>query len=108
MPIMSNITLFFTSVENTKIMPVTAIAPANAAHKTAMNPVKLTEETVILPPISNMTRATPKPAPPLIPKMEGPANGFLNAVCNISPLTERAAPVSIAVMDCGNLDSSTM
>jgi hypothetical protein len=37
-----------------------------------------------------------------MPKMLGPAKGFLKAVCSISPHTARDAPQSIAVIACGS------
>tara|TARA_B100000683_G_C12331290_1_gene490673 strand:- start:223 stop:504 length:282 start_codon:yes stop_codon:yes gene_type:complete len=50
-------------------------------------------------------RATPKPDPELIPKMWGPANGFLKRVCICKPLTDKAAPAIRAVIALGNLIS---
>ena len=52
--------------------------------------------------------ATPKLAPALIPKMPESAKGFLNTVCNNKPETASAAPVSNAVVACGNRDSITI
>jgi hypothetical protein len=47
--------------------------------------------------------ATPRLAPELTPKTDGPARGFLNNVCIINPPAPRAAPASRAVTACGNL-----
>lgn len=55
-----------------------------------------------------MKMATPKPAPELIPKMYGPAKGFLKSVCICSPQTERALPHKIAAIALGNLDCMMM
>ena len=44
----------------------------------------------------------------MMPKMDGPANGFLNAVCNISPQTANAPPQSSAVSAWGKRDSQRM
>ena len=49
--------------------------------------------------------ATASPAPLLIPKTSGPANGLRKAVCKSKPLVARAAPASRAVMACGRRDS---
>ena len=45
---------------------------------------------------SKIIRATPKLAPELIPRTNGPANGFLNRVCINRPLTASPAPTPIA------------
>ena len=89
-------------------MPVTNIAPVNAATNTAKNPDKFSTPILTLPPNSSITTATPSPAPLVIPKTEGPANGLRNAVCNINPLTDKATPHRIAVTACGNRDSRMM
>ena len=102
MPMMSSMTLFLTIVENRKMRPMTVMAPAKAAANTAMKPVTLTEPTDSEPPMPSMTRATPTPAPLLIPKMLGPASGFLNAVCSIRPLTASEPPQRVAVIACGS------
>ena len=76
MPMMSNMTLFLTHCEKTKIMLVTTIAPTKAASKIAIAPPTLNKAVDMLPPMANITSATPNPAPLLIPKIEGPAKGF--------------------------------
>ena len=107
-PIINSITLLRTNVEKKKMMAITVMAPTKAAARMAAKPVMLTEPTESPPPRNNITSATPSPAPLLIPNTLGPANGLRKAVCNISPLTARAAPQSVAVIACGNRDSSTM
>ena len=102
MPTMSSMTLLWTMVLNRKISPITAIAPTKAAARTAIKPVMLTEPTESEPPRPSITNATPTPAPLLIPKMLGPANGLLKAVCNIRPLTASEPPQSMAVIACGS------
>ena len=67
-------------MEKRKIMPVTVMVPINAAMKTAKKPVEVNDKVLTVPPNNNMTKATPSPAPPEIPKIDGPANGFLKAV----------------------------
>lgn len=61
-----------------------------------------------VPPSISITNATPRLAPVSIPRIDGPANGLLNTVCNISPEVASAAPANSAVTACGNLDSSTI
>ena len=62
--------------EKKNISAVTAIAPAKAATNTAIKPDTENKTVETLPPKSSITRATPKPAPALIPNTSGPANGF--------------------------------
>ena len=97
-PMMSNITLLRTNVEKKKITAITAMAPMKAAKRMAAKPLILAEPTERLPPNNSITKATPNPAPLLIPNTLGPANGLRKAVCNKSPLTAKAAPQSMAVM----------
>ena len=104
MPMISSMTLLRTSVEKKKMTAITAIAPTNAANSTAAKPLILTDPTERPPPRKSMTSATPSPAPLLMPKTLGPANGLRKAVCSISPLTARAAPQSMAVIACGRRD----
>ena len=87
---------------------MTSIAPTKAASRMAMKPLTETPTAEMLPPMSSITNATPREAPLLMPKMDGPANGLRKAVCSISPLTDSEAPQSMAVMACGNLLSSTI
>ena len=80
MPTMSSMTLLRTMEEATRMSSNTNIAPMKAAKRMAKNPVRVKLPTPTLPPISSMTKATPKPAPLLMPKMLGPANGLRKAV----------------------------
>ncbi len=80
--------------DNAKTIAVTMIAPTNAATK--MDSWK--PKAVALPPKSNVTKATARLAPLVIPKMEGPAKGLRKAVCKSNPATESDAPQSIATM----------
>ena len=105
---MSSMTLLRTSVEKKKMTAVTSMAPAKAATNTATKPDTLTEPAEKLPPRNSMTRATPRPAPLLMPKMPGPANGLRKAVCSMSPLTASAPPASVAVSVCGSRDCRMM
>ena len=61
-------------------------------------PERVTPAVARVPPKASMTKATPKLAPELIPRMDGPAKGLLKAVCNINPEPAKAAPHSRAVM----------
>ena len=86
-------------------MAIIIVAPRNAPMMIAINPFMVSMSVVMLPFSSSITIATPKLAPLFIPKMDGPARGLLNAVCNISPHTANDAPQSVAVAACGSLDS---
>ncbi|MPM97216.1 hypothetical protein SDC9_144389 [bioreactor metagenome] len=57
-------------------------------------------------PITN--RATPSPAPELIPSMYGSARGLRNKVCICNPHTDNAAPASSAVIAFGILWENIM
>ena len=59
-------------------------------------------------PEPRITRATPKLAPELMPKTNGPANGFLKSVCINNPDMPKPEPTNIAVMAFGNLNSLIM
>ena len=83
-------------------------APINAPSSTEKKPDRLNTPAVMLPPNSSMTKATPRLAPALMPRMDGPASGFLKAVCNISPQTANAPPQSSAVSAWGKRDSQRM
>ena len=107
-PMISSMTLFLTIVEKSRMRAMTAMAPTKAAKRTATKPVNEKLPAVMLPPRSSITSATPNEAPLLIPKILGPANGFLKAVCNISPHTASEAPHSMAVMACGKRFCRTM
>ena len=108
MPMMRSITLLRTSVEKKKMTAITAMAPMKAASRMAAKPLTLTEPMERPPPRKSMTRATPRPAPLLMPKMLGPARGLRKAVCSIRPLTASEAPQKTAVMACGRRDCRTM
>lgn len=70
-------------------------------------PGKINENPIVEIPKSK-TMATPKPAPELIPKTDGPASGFLNKVCNNNPEVASPAPAINAVIVLGNLEPNTM
>ena len=69
-----------TMEEKNKMSRVTSMAPMKAAKRMAMKPVKENVSVTSEPPHSSMTRATPSPAPALMPKMSGAANGLRKAV----------------------------
>lgn len=52
------------------------MAPTNAPANTEKKPDRLNVPADMLPPKNNITKATPKLAPELMPKIDGPANGF--------------------------------
>jgi len=51
----------------------------------------------------NTNKDTPRLAPELIPKTNGPANGFLNNVCINNPLSDNPLPTRMAVKALGSL-----
>ena len=55
------------------------MAPINAPSSTEKKPDRLNTPAVMLPPNSSMTKATPRLAPALMPRMDGPASGFLES-----------------------------
>ena len=75
---------------------------------TEIKPDKVNTPAVIVPAPASMTKATPRLAPELMPKMEGSARGLLKVVCNISPDEANAIPQSKAVTACGRRDSQTI
>ena len=66
-------------------------------HQTMLTIEQLLMMADMLPPKNSITNATPRLAPELVPKIDGPASGFLKAVCNISPQTASAPPQNNAV-----------
>ena len=107
-PAINNITLLRIKVERNKMTDSTNAAPMKAPNKIAKKPDRENVAVAMLPPPANITKATPKLAPELMPNIEGPANGLLNAVCSINPDTAKAAPLNIAVMVCGKRVSHTI
>ena len=106
---MSSIKLLFTKVEKNNLVPKMSPEPTNAPVMIAKLPDK--ENNPALPmelPKTSITNATPKLAPVLIPKIDGPARGLLNAVWSRSPDTDKAAPQSKAVKAWGSLDCRMM
>ena len=73
------------------------IDPKNADELLKVVSKKLNVPADMLPPKNSITNATPRLAPELMPRIDGPASGFLKAVCNISPQTASAPPQSNAV-----------
>ena len=72
-----------------------------AATVKAISPMKPSRLNAIPPmlPDSKTTKATPRLAPELIPKTEGPAKGLRKTVCICKPLTAKPAPATKAVKD---------
>ena len=95
--VMVSLTLKVTdnTASNTKKLPkAEAITKLQGPNK---NPPNVPPKT----PAPNINRATPKLAPLLNPKTKGPAKGFLNNVCMMSPETAKPPPVKIAVIAFG-------
>ena len=107
-PVMSSMMLLLIKVEKNRMMPITTIEPMNAPMTIEKNPERVIPAVAMVPPPKSMTMATPKLAPELMPRMEGPANGLLKAVCSMSPEPASAAPHSKAVKAWGIRFSQTM
>ena len=104
MPTMSSMRLERITVARKSSSVMTANDPNRAPSTMAMlPPVPAT-----VPPAMSMTIATPKEAPLVIPRMEGPARGLRKDVWSISPEAASEAPQRMAVIACGRRDSSTM
>ncbi len=89
----------------------TKAAPIDAAITINQLPPMPSErmvKAVVALPAANITAATPKLAPAVMPNTEGPANGFLKRVCICRPPTDKAAPTNTAVMVLGNLIFNTI
>ena len=76
----SNRMLLLTLVEKSQISAITPMAPANAPAITAIKPDTDHAPAVMVPPEASITSATPKPAPLLMPKIDGSARGLRKAV----------------------------
>lgn len=100
--------LLFMRVDKKSNSAITTIEPINAPNTTGRKPDRVKDPAVIVPPAASITSATPKLEPEVIPKIEGPASGLLNAVCSSKPDTANAPPQRRAVKACGNRDSHTM
>ena len=100
--------LLLIKVEKNRISPMTTIEPMNAPSTMEKNPDKVMPAVAMVPPPMSMTMATPRLAPELIPRRDGPANGLLKAVWSINPDPAKAAPQSRAVMAWGTRASHTM
>ncbi len=97
MPVINKSRLFFSRLENNNNNPIMIILPMAADNIVAIYPPIVKVPAVTIPFIAIITIATPRLAPEVIPKIEGPANGLSNAVCNIRPDTAKPAPASRAV-----------
>ena len=99
-PIIINVVMFFILLLKPSISISTEVAPKNAAKLTPIFDQNPNDDNAFPPkmPVNKMVMATPKPAPLLIPNIEGSASGFLNNVCIKSPATDNAAPDNSAVI----------
>ena len=97
--------MFLTRLLKPNISINTKVAPKKAATLTPTLDQNPNDERALPPkiPVNKIVIATPRPAPLLIPNIEGSARGFLNKVCIKSPATDKAAPAKSAVIACGNL-----
>ena len=101
MPTIRSINALRTRIDRTVSSSVISRLPASAPPMIAAYPPISEPPITIGPLIHNITMATPRLAPELIPKTDGPANGLRNAVCNSSPVAASAAPPRVAVIHCG-------
>lgn len=85
------------TASNTKKLP--RLAAITTLHLEINNDVKTPPKK----PEPNITNATPKLAPELIPKTKGPAKGFLKRVCINKPEIPSPEPTNMAVNALGNL-----
>ena len=85
------------TVSNTKKLP--KLAASTMLHFeisiVAKNPPKIDAPIII--------KATPKLAPEVIPRTNGPANGFLKSVCISNPEIPKPEPTKMAVKAFGSL-----
>lgn len=89
--------------ETTKTAKSTKKLPKLAAITIVHLETKSVAKTPPKIPDPKITKATPKLAPELIPRTNGPANGFLNSVCINNPEMPNPEPTRIAVIAFGNL-----
>src|SRR5258706_2374847 len=80
----------------------TKILPAHAANATLHGLVLMRRRTTEPERLARITMATMRLEPELSPSTSGPAKGFLNNVCIISPPDARAAPARMHVTALGN------
>lgn len=104
-PMIINVVMFLTLLLKPSMSINTKVAPAKAAKLTPIfdhAPIVDRAEPPKMP-VNNIVIATPKPAPLLIPNIDGSANGLRKSVCIKRPDTDNAAPANNAVIACGNL-----
>ena len=80
----------------------------NAPRMAATDKPRVVDNVIPKRPAPIIKKATPKPAPELMPSIYGPASGFRNKVCINKPETDKEAPHRIAVKAFGILDSNMM
>ena len=104
-PMIRSMTGLVTFVEKYIITASIIQAPENAAMIIAIEPPnEYMENKLNELPKKSITKATPRFAPSLIPRIDGPASGFLKSVCSNKPLTASDAPANSAVIACGKRD----
>ena len=81
--------LFFIKVEKNRMIPITSMDPINAPIMTEIKPDKVNTPAVIVPAPASMTRATPRLAPELMPKMEESPPEYLLYPVLFPSLSER-------------------
>ncbi len=83
--------------ENIKIIPITIKEPMKALSMIEIVPEIARVPAVSEPPVASRTIATPRFAPELIPRIDGPAKGLAKTVCRMSPEVASEAPQNKAV-----------
>ena len=98
-PIMSKVVESFTTFPSSSNIAKTNKEPINAETVAEYGEEK---------PKQRMPKATARLAPDVMPRIEGPARGFLKQLCSRSPQTPKAAPQNNAVIAAGTRDWSIM
>ena len=107
-PIIRIVIISFILTDSAKIIIINAPAPIHAAIASIQLPKPLRSSGEKLPEKPSTTNATPRLAPEVIPRISGPAIGFLKIVCICKPLTDNAIPAKTAVSAFGNLKFRTI
>ena len=94
---MVSLTLEDTIKTNSRTKKLPKLAAITKLHFVSKNVARKPPK-ILLP---NITKATPRLAPEVIPKTKGPANGFLNNVCINNPEMPKPDPTNMAVMAFG-------
>ena len=92
-----SLTLLETSITSNKTKKLPKLAAITKLHLLIKNVAKNPPKTEL----PKITKATPRLAPEVIPKTNGPAKGFLNKVCINKPEIPKPEPTKMAVIALG-------